>query len=68
MVTLGLRQKVENPRQVLQDEVSRQVAEIVEAAAARAEDAQTQPAPTPETASWGYSMPFAGVRYYSFGR
>ena len=67
MVTLELRQKVEDSRQVLQDEVSRQLTEIVEAAQDPAEDARPEPAPPPETASWTYSMPFAGVRYYSFG-
>ncbi len=65
MVTLRLRQKVEISHQVLEDQVNRQVAEIVEAAEVEAEQAQK---PAPVTASWNYSMPFAGVRYYSYDK
>ncbi len=60
MVTLGPRQKVENPRRELIDQVNRQVDEIIEAAAKPTQK------PPPETASWTYSMPFAGVRYYRY--
>ena len=65
MVTLGLRQTVENPNQSLQDQVNRQVVEIMEAVEVEAEPAQKS---APATASWKYSIPFAGVRYYSYDK
>ena len=60
MVTLGTEPKVENPQIVLNDKVNRQVAKIVEAAV------EPEKQPTVESATWAYSMPFAGVRYYSY--
>lgn len=60
MVTLGPEPKVEKPQEVLSDRVNRQVAKIVEAAVEPANH------PTVESATWAYSMPFAGVRYYSY--
>ncbi len=64
MVTLGPKPKVENPQEVLSDKVNRQVAKIVEAAVEPAVEPANQP--TVESATWAYSMPFAGVRYYSY--
>ena len=63
MVTLGLRQEVEEFDQELEEKVTRQVAEIMEAAKAEEEKVQDPIAPTP---AWKFSMPFAGVRYFSY--
>lgn len=63
MVTLGLRQEIEESNHTLEDNVNRQVAEIMEAAEFEEEqgkETDTQPR------TWNFSMPFAGVRYYSY--
>lgn len=67
MVTLEVRPQVENHGETLTDRVNRQVAEIV---AAEMMEEIMEPArpPAPETLSWSYSMPFAGVRYYRYGK
>lgn len=63
MVTLGLRQDIEETDLMLEDEVNRQVAEIMEAAEFE-EEQRTEPDTRART--WNFSMPFAGVRYYSY--
>lgn len=63
MVSLGMRQQVEEADLVLEDEVNRQVAEIMEAAEVDEEYARDF---TLKSESWNFSMPFAGVRYYSY--
>ena len=64
MVTLEARPPVENPDTLLSDRVSREVAQIV---AAAAKPRPSQPA-RPETRAWSYRIPFAGVRYYGYYR
>ncbi len=59
MVTLAARPQVENPDTILNDRVSREVAQIVAAAE------KSQPG-RPETRAWSYTIPFAGVRYYGY--
>ncbi len=44
----------------LNDTLARQVDEILEGAE------QVQNTPKPKVIQWGYTMPCAGVRYYSF--
>ena len=63
MVTLELRPETKEPNQALEAQVTRQVAEIMEAAD-REEEQVGELAPVSET--WNFSMPFAGVRYYSY--
>ena len=63
MVTIGPRQEVEVKDQALEIEVERQVAEIMEAAETEEKQIQDSNLVTP---TWKYSMPFAGVRYYSY--
>lgn len=63
MVTLGLRHEVEEINQALEEKVTQQVAEIMEAAEVEVEPVQETP---PVTPTWKYSMPFAGVRYFSY--
>ncbi len=65
MVTLELRPKVENPAGTLTDRVNRPAAAIV---AAEIMEEVMEPArpPVPETLSWNYSIPAAGVRYYRY--
>ena len=63
MVTLGLRQEVGESNRALEDKVSQQVAEIMESA--EMEEEQTGEV-GPETPTWKFAMPFAGVRYYSY--
>ena len=65
MVTLELLSKVESPGRPLNDTVNRQLAEIVAAEIVEAAEPVRQAAPG--TLSWAYSIPFAGVRYYSYG-
>ena len=65
MVTLDARPQVENPDTTLNDRVSREVAQIVAAAAEKPRP--SQPA-RPETRAWSYTIPFAGVRYYGYHR
>ena len=67
MVTLELLSKVESPGRPLNDTVNRQLAEIV---AAEIVEAAAEPVrqAAPGTFSWAYSIPFAGVRYYSYGK
>ena len=65
MTTLELRQPVETPRQPWQDVVARQVSEIIASAET---DGQPPRRPAPEAASWNYTIPFAGVRYYGYPR
>ena len=64
MVTLAARPQVENPDTILNDRVSREVAQIV---AAAEKSRPSQPA-RPETRAWSYTIPFAGVRYYGYHR
>ena len=63
MVTLGLRQETEDNNQALDEKISRQVAEIMEAADLEEEEGREI---APVTATWKFSMPFAGVRYFSY--
>ena len=63
MVTLGMRQEVDEANLVLEDEVNRQVAEIMEAAEIEEEHANESDT---RARTWNFSMPFAGVRYYSY--
>jgi len=63
MVTLEVRDdpgKVATGARRTNEKVSQELAEIVEAAE---EASNSGPG---ETARWSYSMPFPGVRYYSF--
>ena len=63
MVTLGLRQEIAETTLVLEEEINRQVAEIMEAAEVKGEQGKESETPA---RTWNYSMPFAGVRYYSY--
>lgn len=63
MVTLGLRQDVEELNQALDDKLTQQVEEIMEAARIEKEPVEETP---PVAVTWKYSMPFAGVRYFSY--
>ena len=63
MVTLGLRQEVEEFNQALEEKVAEQVVEIMEAAKTEEE---TVGETSPFTPTWKFSMPFAGVRYFSY--
>ena len=63
MVILGLRQEIQETEWVLDEEVNRQVAEIMEATDIEEERPREIP---PTSATWKFSMPFAGVRYYSY--
>ena len=63
MVTLGLQQDIEETNQVLDDKVTRQVAEIMEAAEIEEEQGREV---APVSPAWKFSMPFAGVRYFSY--
>ena len=65
MVTLDARPPVENPDTLLSDRVSREVAQIVAAAAEKSRASQPS---RPETRAWSYTIPFAGVRYYGYHR
>ena len=63
MVTLGLRQTTEEANEALEEKLRQQVVEIVEASQIEGEPAQ-EPAPRPP--AWNFSMPFAGVRYFTY--
>ncbi|MCY4364978.1 MAG: hypothetical protein OXE17_01945 [Chloroflexi bacterium] len=63
MVTLGLRQTTEEANEALEEKLRQQVVEIVEASHIEEEPAQ-EPAPRPP--AWNFSMPFAGVRYFTY--
>jgi hypothetical protein len=63
MVTLGLRPEVEERNQALGEKVTWQVAEIMETAEIEEEPVQET---SPAIPTWKYSMPFAGVRYFSY--
>ena len=63
MVSLELRELVEQPDFVLDEEVNRQVAEIMEAAEVEEEQASRGGQLNP---AWNFTMPFAGVRYFSY--
>ena len=60
MVTLDTRPQIKKPDTLLNDRVSRQVAQIVAAAAEKGQPSR------PETRAWNYTIPFAGVRYYRY--
>lgn len=63
MVTLEARREIQETNQALEDKVTRQVAEIMEAAETGEEPVREAP---PVTPTWKFSMPFAGVRYFSY--
>ncbi|MDE2938727.1 MAG: hypothetical protein OXR67_07375 [Chloroflexota bacterium] len=63
MVTIGLQQETEEINRKLDDKVTRQVAEIMEAAVIDEEQDREIP---PVAPAWKFSMPFAGVRYFSY--
>ncbi len=63
MVTLEVRQEVAAIKQMQDNEIARQVAEITEAAELAEEPIEE---PTPVAPAWKFSMPFAGVRYFSY--
>jgi len=58
-----MRQTTEEVHHALEEKLNQQVAEIVEASLVEDEPAQ-EAAPQPRT--WNYSMPFAGVRYFTY--
>ena len=63
MVTLEPRQTTQEANQALEDKVNLQVAEIMEAAEVEVERDRELKTRTP---AWQFSMPFAGVRYFSY--
>ena len=63
MVTLEVRQEIKETNQALEDKVTQQVAEIMEAAEVEEEPVREA---IPATPTWNFSMPFAGVRYFSY--
>ena len=63
MVSLGLHQTIEESSQPLEDKIKQQVAEIMEAADVEEEQGRDL---KPQTPNWKFSMPFAGVRYFSY--
>ena len=63
MVSLGLHQTIEESNQALEDKIKQQVAEIMEAADVEEEQDRDLSHQTP---TWKFSMPFAGVRYFSY--
>ena len=63
MVTLGLQQEIEEINLALEDKVTQQVAEIMEATEIEEEQVRDT---APVTPMWKFSMPFAGVRYFSY--
>ena len=63
MVTLGARQEIEETNLILEGEVNRQVAEIMEAAEIKEEHEKESDS---QARTWNFSMPFAGVRYYCY--
>ena len=65
MVTLESRQTTQEANQALEDKVNLQVAEIMEAAEVETERERGREL-NPRTPAWQFSMPFAGVRYFSY--
>ena len=63
MVTLEARREIQETNQALEEKVTRQVAEIMEAAEVEVDQAREL---NPRTPAWQFSMPFAGVRYFSY--
>ena len=63
MVTLEARREIQETNQALEDKVTRQVAEIMEATETGEEPVRETPLVPP---TWKFSMPFAGVRYFSY--
>ena len=63
MVTLESRQTTQEANQALEDKVNLQVAEIMEAAEVEVERDREL---NPRAPAWQFSMPFAGVRYFSY--
>ena len=63
MVSLELRGQVELVDNLLEEEIDRQVAEIMEATEIEEEQTRESAVTAP---TWNFSMPFAGVRYYSY--
>ena len=63
MVSLGLHQTIEESSQPLEDKIKQQVAEIMEAADVEEEQGRDLKSQMP---TWKFSMPFAGVRYFSY--
>ena len=63
MVTLGLQPEIKETDQALEEKVTQQVAEIMEAAEMEEEKTRDTALVTP---TWNFSMPFAGVRYFSY--
>lgn len=63
MVSLEVRGQVDIVDSILEEEIDRQVAEIMEAT----KNVEEQPHEFAVKApAWNFSMPFAGVRYYSY--
>lgn len=63
MVTIGLQHEIQETDQALEEKVTRQVEEIMEAAEIGEEPVRET---APVTPTWKFSMPFAGVRYFSY--
>ena len=63
MVSLESRGQVELVDNILEEEIDRQVAEIMEATENEKEQTLDFAVTAP---TWNFSMPFAGVRYYSY--
>ena len=63
MVTLETRQKIDESHQELEEKLTHQVSEIIEASEAVEAQAPDRPPAAPR---WNFSMPFAGVRYYTY--
>ena len=63
MVSLELRGQVELVDSILEEEIDRQVAEIMEATEKEKEQTREIAVTAP---TWNFSMPFAGVRYYRY--
>ncbi len=64
MTMLVVQQEIKEIDRELEQKLNEQVAEILDAAN-EAEAAKAQ-AIEPKTATWSYSMPFAGVRYFTY--
>lgn len=63
MVSLELRGQFDLVDNILEEEIDRQVAEIMEATDSEKEQTRDFAVKAP---AWNFSMPFAGVRYYSY--
>ena len=67
MVTVSSRPKAENGNLALEEKVSKQVAEIMDAATFQETiEVQSEVKPEVKKATWRYAMPFAGVRYFTY--